>query len=264
MIKKMTKRDQQFGMKIKALPDNWCDYNDLLILENRAHGLAEFWKFIICHQQRDAARSLYFANSNQHTLVGHRIKRNSGKIVFSSQVFMKAYYLRYCILLLQACGDKLAQLVRVALDIAQWQKATRTEPAAEENTKITILKNHLKFSEPEPKPLFNAINSYLENDSVKIIIFQLANDIKHKWVTAYQGEGFAPIKNPVIQERNASGMLIKEEILIGMSLGLNIDTHIKHALITNNLFVERAINVAALLEQQLHKTSINTDRTGRG
>lgn len=257
MLKKITKRDQQFGKKIKGLPENWCDYNPFLILENRAHGLAEFWKFIICHQQRDAARSLYFANSNQHTLVEHKIKRTSGKIVFSSQVLMKAYYLRYCILLLQACGDKLAQLVRTTLDIKKWRiqkgKGIEEIKASEDNTTLTMLMKHLRLNEDNPKPFYSIINSYLKNDSVKVIVFQLSNEIKHKWVTAYQGEGLSPLKNPIFQEKDNSGRLIKEVISIGMSRGINIDLHIKHALIANNLFVEMAKDISTLLERQLNK-----------
>lgn len=253
MLKKITKRDQQFGSKIKDLPGDWCDYSPFLILENRAHGLAEFWKFIICQQQRDAARSLYFANSNQHILVGHKVTKEAGSLVFSSQVVLKAYYLRYCILLLQSCGDKLAQMVRVALNIKEWSRGQDKEPlaASEETTKLTTLKTHLQLTEAEPRLLFNIINAYLKDDSVKIIVFQLANEIKHKWTTTYKGEGYFPIKNPILEERDAEGKLVKEQISIGMSLGVNIDDHIRHALVTNNLFVEMATRISELLRQEL-------------
>ncbi len=236
MLEKITKRDKEFEKKIKRLPDDWLDYNPLLILENRGHGLAESWKFIIYRQQRDIARSLFFAYSNQHPFVGHKIKRNSGEIVFSSQIIFKAYYLRYCVLLLQACGDKVAQLVRHAFDIRKWKikgrKGIKEIKASEDNTTLNTLIKHLRLNEAEPKPLFNAINSYIENDSVKLIR-QLANEIKHKWVTSYQGEGLSPIpiKNTIFQEKDSSGKLMKEVISIGMTRGVNIDIHIKHALI---------------------------------
>lgn len=254
MLEKITKRDKEFKKKIKRLPDDWLDYNPLLILKNRGHGLAEFWKFIIYHQQSDVVMSLFLAHSNQHPFVGHKIIRKSGGIVVSSQVIMKAYYLRYCVLLIQACGDKVAQLVRHALDIREWRikkENVEKKESSEENTTLSILMHHLKFNEGEPKPLFNAINSYLENYSVKIIVRQLANDIKHKWVTSYQGEGLSPIKNPIVQEKDSSGRLKKEVISIGITRGVNIDSHIKHALITNNLFVEMASNVSALLKREL-------------
>lgn len=249
MLKKITKRDKEFGKKIKKLPNDWFDYNPFLFLENRGHGFAEFWKFIIYRQQRDVAQSLFFAHSNQHSFLGHKIKRKSGKIVVSSQVIMKAYYLRYCVLLIQACGDKIAQLVRHALDIKKWSKERKS---SESNTTLITLMKHLEFNEAEPKPFFNVINSYLENGSVKEIR-KLANAIKHSWVTSYEGEGLSPIKNPVIQEKDRSGKLAKEVISIGMTRGINIDLHIKHALIANNLFVEMASKISALLDQQLHK-----------
>jgi len=252
MLKKITKRDQEFEKKIRKLPDNWLDYNPFLILESRGRGNAEFWKFILYRQQRDAVRSLFFAHSNQHPFVGHQIKRTSGEIVISSQVLLKAYYLRYCVLLMQACGDKLSQLLRNTLDIKEWRikgnKGIEKIKASEDNTTLTILVKHLRLNEKEPKPLFTAINSYLKNDSVKIIVFQLANEIKHKWVTSYRGEGLSPIKNPIVQEKDSSGKLTKEVISIGMSRGINIDLHIRHALIVNNLFVEMADEISALLE----------------
>jgi len=234
MLEKITKRDLKFDKKIKRLPDDWFNYNPLSILESREHGTAEAWKFIIYRVQRDVAKSLFLAHSNQHPFVGHKVKRNSGQIVFSSQINPKAYYLRYCVLLIQACGDKVAQLVRHALDIKEWriEKDNGGIEASEDNTTLTTLKKHLRLNEPAPKPLYNAINSYLKNDSVEIIIFRLANEIKHKWVTSYQGEGLSPIKNPIIQEKDNSGRLIVERISIGMTRGVNIDLHIKHALIT--------------------------------
>lgn len=253
MLKKITKRDKEFWKKIKRLSDDWFDYNHLLIIENRGHGFAEFWKFIVYRQERDAAQSLFFAHSNQHLFLGHKIKRKSGEIVVSSQVIMKAYYLRYCVLLIQACGDKIAQLVRHALNIKKWRikgsKRIKERKSSESNTTLITLMKHLEFNEVADRPFFNVINSYLENGSVKEIR-KLANAVKHSWVTSYQGEGWSPIKNPVIQEKDRLGNLVKEVILIGMTRGINIDLHIKHALIANNLFVEMAGEISALLERR--------------
>ncbi|MBE0428181.1 MAG: hypothetical protein IBX72_16295, partial [Nitrospirae bacterium] len=241
MIEKITKRDREFDRRIKRLPTDWLDYNALLILKNRGHGFAEFWKFVIYRQQRDIARSLFLAHSNQHSFVSHTIKRNAGQIVFSSQIIVKAYYLRYCVLLIQACGDKFAQLVRHALNIKKWRikkkKGIEEMRASENNTTFPALIKHLEFNEGKPKPLFTAINSYLENESVKIIR-QLANEIKHKWVTSYQGEGLSPIRNPIVQEKDNSGRLIKEFISIGMTRGINIDLHIRHALIVTSQVID--------------------------
>lgn len=260
MLKKITKRDKEFGKKIKRLSYDWFDYNPLLILENRGHGFAEFWKFIIYRQQRDAAQSLFFAHSNQHSFLGHKIKRKSGEIIVSSQVIMKAYYLRYCVLLIQACGDKIAQLVRHALDIKKWRikgnKGIKERKSSESNTTLITLMKHLAFNEVADRPIFNVINSYLENDSVTAIR-KLANATKHSWVTSYQGEGLWPIKNPVEPKKDISGKLEKEVISIGMTRGINIDLHIKHALIANNLFVEMASNISTLLERQLYKKDMD-------
>ena len=60
MLSKITKRDFAFDKKIKKLPSNWFDYNHLLVLDNRCLGMAEHWKFIVHHAQRDAAKSLFW------------------------------------------------------------------------------------------------------------------------------------------------------------------------------------------------------------
>ena len=167
---------------------------------------------------------------------------------------MKAYYLRYCILLLQACGDKVAQMVRIALDIRKWRiqkgKDIDEVQASEDNTTLTLLMKHMRLNECEPKQFYSSLKSYLQDDSVKIIVFQLANEIKHKWFTAYQGEGLTPIKNPISHEKDASGKLVKK-ISIGMSRGINIEAHIKHSLLVNNLFVQMAIRISELLKEDL-------------
>ena len=253
MLKKIIKRDKLFSEKIKRLSQDWFNFDPFLILHDRGYGTAEIWKFIIYQVQGDAARSLFFAHSNQHPFIGHEVKRDSeNKIVFSSQILLKAYYLRYCIILLQACGDKIAQLVRCSLNVDQWRfedkKQIKEVKASENNTTLALLRRHLKLNEDEPKPLFQAIDSYLNNDGVKIIVLDLANEIKHRWVTSYQGEGLFPVKPKIKQEKNGSGRVIKEVIpMCGMTSGVDIDIHIKHALITNNLFVDTAEKVKEIL-----------------
>ncbi len=98
------------------------------------------------------------------------------------------------------------------------------------------------------KPLLKTIDSYLKNKSVKFIVLGLANEIKHRWITSYQGEGLYPSKPIIKQEKDASGRIIKESFGIGgMTSGVDINIHIKHALITNNLFVDTAEKVKEIL-----------------
>lgn len=253
MLKKITKRDLLFDKKIKILSQEWFDFDPFLIIKDRGYGKAELWKFIIYHVQRDAARSLFYAYSNQHPLVGHEIKRDAeNKIIFSSQVLTKAYYLRYGIILLQACGDKLAQLIRCSLHIDKWPRednnGTKEIEASEDTTTLIRLRNHLKLNGEDHKPLLKTIDSYLKNKSVKFIVLGLANEIKHRWVTSYQGEGLFPVKPKIKQEKNGSDRVIKEVIpMCGMTSGVDINIHTNLALITNNLFVDTAEKVKAIL-----------------
>jgi len=250
---KITKRDWEFDKKIKKLPNDWLDYHQLMLLENKELGMAEQWKFIVHHVQRDAAKSLFYANSNQHPF-GHKMIKKNNRIVFSSQIIQKAFYLRYCILLLQACGDKLAQMIRWAMNISTWKlkqnKRIKKIKATDDTTSLTMLARYLKLHKRKDKAILKEIDAYLKNDSVGRIVFQLANEIKHKWTTSYQGEGLYPFKKPMRQEQDKSGKMF-DVLTISMENGINIDRHIKDALVTNNLFVDLAIKLDALLKKNL-------------
>ena len=253
MLQKITKRDQKFDNKIKRLLDDWFRYDPLLILKDASYGTAEHWKFIIYQVQRDAAQSLFFSYSNQHPGIGHKIVKRDDKVVYSAQVIAKAYYLRYCIILLQACGDKLTHLLTHALDIKKWRIEQRGRiqkfEVTEDNITLVNLKNHLKINENDPKSFFTVINRYLKNKSVKRIVFGLANQIKHKWTKSYQGEGLYPKKLQGKNIKNHSGRVIfKSFPIMAMTHGEDINIDIEHALITNNLFVDLANEVNGLLD----------------
>ncbi len=245
MLARIKKRDFAFDKKIKLLPADWLNYNSLLILNDKCLGMAEHWKFILHHSQRDAAKSLFYANSNQHR-VGHRVIRRNDNIVLSGQIVEKAYYLRYCVVLLQSCGDKLAQLIRCSMDIKTWKSEKNKRIKAKESTTTLMrLITHLTLSEKKDNILLADINSYLKNESVNRIL-RLANEIKHKWITSYQGEGLYPLRNPVRQEKDNKGNPV-EVTAIGMTNGIDIESHIADALITNNMLVELAVKIDKLL-----------------
>jgi hypothetical protein len=252
MLKKITKRDQQFDKKLKVLPKEWFDYDPFLTMVDKHYGLAEIWKFRIYHIQQDAVRSLIYANSNQHPSIGHEVVRDSDKIVFSSQILRKAYFLRYAVLLLQACGDKLAQLLRCAMKIETWRVRGKNDikeyKAKENNTSLNIIHRHLKLNEAVPHPIFSAIDSYLCDENV-IAIISLANKIKHKWHLPYQGEGLHPVNPPSKLLKDKTGKIIGETIgICAMTTGISINDDIKHALLANNAFVDMANGINEILD----------------
>jgi hypothetical protein len=251
LLKKITKRDQEFAKKIKTLPEEWLYSDTFLFMKNRYYGEAELWKFIIYKVHRDAVRSLYYAHSNQHPGVGYRVKKSGSQIVLKTQILAKAYYFRYCVLLLQACGDKLSQLVKCALNINKWRfrgkNGTKERKASENNTTLKMLRRHLELNEQDPKTIFNAINDYLRSDNVRLIL-NLANEIKHRWTTLYQGEGLSPSRPSIDKIKNRLGKIIEESVPIGgVTIGVDIDSHIHCALVTNNLFVEMTEKIVKTL-----------------
>jgi hypothetical protein len=199
--------------------------------------------------------ALFYAYSNQHPDYGHKVIRSHGKIVIRSQVVIKAFYLRYCILLLQGCGDKLAQLVRSALGISKWKtiedgKILEGDNAKEENTRLQQLRNYLKLSLKEELPqkdkelfekLFNETEDYLRDKVVRKVIFEYGNAIKHRWQLFYQGEGLEPIKPEIRNIGDIGGRTVVKQLPIGViHFGEDIEEHIRLCLYTNNMFVDMA------------------------
>jgi hypothetical protein len=246
LLKKITKRDLQFEKKIKKLPEEWLSIDDWLVMKDKNYGEAEYWKFIVYKVHLDAKRSLFYAYSNQHPNLGYGSIKTGNKIILKTQILKKAYYFRYCVLLLQACGDKLSQLVRCAMKIERW-KDNRNSKAEENNTSLQKLKNYLEQDEQEPKTIYNAINEYLEDKNVKLIL-KLANKIKHKWTTFYQGEGLAPLRPTIQKIKDSSGKIIGECSPIGVNIGEDIACHIRCALVANNLFIEMTEKIVRSLD----------------
>jgi hypothetical protein len=251
---RIPKREFFFDSKIKRLDDRWINYNDRLVLRDPNFGAAERWETQIHNIQHDASLALVYAYSNQHLHHGHRIIRSKGEVVIHPQIIMKAFYLRYCILLLQGCGDKLSQLVRTALGITKLKKLKKGKivehKATEKNISLKTIKTSLELAldgnSPErERNILNEMKNYLEDNAVKTII-ESANRIKHRWQLFFQGEGLQPI-NPEAKIIGENGRVIRNQLpACGYSKGENIEEYIRLCLQTNNMFVDMA---NAILEQ---------------
>src|SRR3972149_11762637 len=93
--------------KIKKLDVKWFNCNEWLMLKNEDYGKAEIWKRQVYNIQHDAAQALSEAHArlNSKDSDYNEIKRIDDQIVIDPNVIESAFYLRYCILLLQGCGD---------------------------------------------------------------------------------------------------------------------------------------------------------------
>jgi hypothetical protein len=253
---RIPKRELSFDTKIKRFNDKWINYNDYLVLKDPNYGAAEKWKPQIYNMQHEASLALTYSFSNQHSHCGHRIIRVKGQVVIHPQIIMKAFYLRYCILLLQGCGDKLSQLVRTALGITKLKKLKKgkivEDKATEKNINLKKIKTSLELtlnanlSEKERK-ILNEMKKYLEDEAVKKIIVESANTIKHRWQLFFQGEGLQPIKPETYEIRDGKGSVIGKQLPeCGYTMGENIEEYIRLCLQTNNMFVNMA---NAILEQ---------------
>ncbi|OGW15313.1 MAG: hypothetical protein A3G93_00995 [Nitrospinae bacterium RIFCSPLOWO2_12_FULL_45_22] len=255
MKEKAKKRDLNFSKTLKMIDRSWVSPNSLLVIKDENYGMAESWKYLIYHTQFDAAKSLIIANSNQHP-VGHKVYRDEDtkEITYSSQIVEKAYFLRYACILLQACGDKLANLIRLALDIQNWKNEKKKdeegnlieEKAREDNTYLNVLRAHLKITN-NTSNLYKWIKEYSKDKSVERIN-EIANAIKHRWPKYYQGEGLSPSKKPIKDIRDPSGKITGKDFSIGSSfVGIDIAEDIKQAKRANNLFVQLANRIVAEL-----------------
>jgi len=263
---RIPKRELLFDSKIKRLDDKWINYSDYLVLRDPNCGAAERWKTQIYNIQHDASLALVYAYSNQHLYHGHRVIRRNGEIVIHPQIIIKAFYLRYCTLLLQGCGDKLSQLVRTALGITKLKKIKGKiveDKATEKNISLITIKTSLELTldgnSPErERNILNEMKKYLEDKAVKTII-ESANRIKHRWQLFFKGEGLQPI-NPEAKIIGENGREIRNQLpACGYSKGENIEEYIELCLRTNNMFVDMA---NAILEQ-LNFEKFTNLRTGR-
>lgn len=253
---------------IKTLDEKWFNYNEWLMFKNKDYGTAEIWKRQVYNIQFDAALALSKALSRLNSDDSGNndlIRIQDDHIV--PKVIESAFYLRYCILLLQGCGDKLAQMIRCALGITQFLKRKKGEiipyDATENSTTLRNVRNHLELklksdglSEQErnrPQNILNELDKYLADKSVSNILV-CANKIKHKWQLYYKGEGLQPVNPEIKDTRNNSKEIerimqtlapkkinTKELLTIGVShRGINIEEHINLCFETNNMFVDTA------------------------
>jgi len=253
---RIPKRELSFDSKIKRLDDRWINYNDYLVLRDPNYGAAERWKTQIYNIQHDASLALIYAYSNQHLHHGHRIIRSKGEVVIHPQIIMRAFYLRYCILLLQGCGDKLSQLVRTALGITKLKKLKKgkivEDKATEKNIDLKQIKTSLELtlnanSSEKERNILNEMKKYLEDEAVRKIIVESANTIKHRWQLFFRGEGLQPIKPETYEIRDGKGSVIGKQLPeCGYTTGENIEKYIGLCLRANNMFVDMS---NAILEQ---------------
>jgi hypothetical protein len=240
------KRENAFAKKVKELDERWFDYEEFLFLKSQHYGIAVWWKRQIYIMQKDAALAMRYAYSNQHPYQGHKVIRRDGQLIFSSQVCMKAFYLRFFILLIQGCGDKLAQMVRSALGITKWDETTITIKRLKRHLKLTLEEKGSLSEKELVENIYERIKDYLEDETVETVL-NMANALKHRWLLFYQGEGLQPAMPKIEEVKDDSGKVVGKKLPFGAyTYGEKIEKHIKLCLRVNNMFVDMA---NAILDQ---------------
>ena len=121
--KKIPKRDEQFQKSLLYLSDEWLENYESLTVKKANYALAGQWRPEIYYNQRYLRYSLIMAYTNNHKNVHNKISRMA----------IKEYHLTFGFVLLPACWDKLAQLLREFLEIKKWIQFKK-QPDATEDT----------------------------------------------------------------------------------------------------------------------------------
>jgi hypothetical protein len=247
------KREEKLLGSLKLLNDDWLFYDPFLALVNESYGRAEQWRPYIYYAQLDARIALWQAYSNKHRGIGHKVVRKDGHIILRAQMVWKVYHFRYATVLLQACGDKLANLVREALNITEWSYENedgqkQLKEANEFTTTLGTLRTHLRLEEPQLRALFIIVKKYLTNNSVNRII-DLANRFKHRLTPRYEELGLMPSRDDIQTERDEFGRTTKISVgLPSSKTGRDLEKDIGHGVETNNLFVQLATDIYEYLD----------------
>jgi len=174
--KKIPKRDEQFQKSLLYLPNDWLEnYESLTVIGKINYALAGQWRPEIYYTQRDLLYSLIMAYTNNHKNVHNKISRRA----------IKEYHLTFGFVLLPACWDKLAQLLREFLAIKKWIQFKDQRNATEDNTNMQTLIDYLNFTKSNPQ--INSILKKYWDKKEREDSYNLANQIKHKWSQHYVG-----------------------------------------------------------------------------
>ncbi len=176
-----TKRDQEFQASILKLSDSWLETHISLALKgNINYAEAGKWRPEIYYTQRDLYYALSMAYTNKHTNVHDKMSR----------LWLKEFHLNYATILLQACGDKLAHLLREFLDIQEFiGKNHKKRKATRKSTTLSKLIQHLSCKRTTTeiwKRIFVVIWAFWNNEEVKNTR-GIANSLKHRSARFYAG-----------------------------------------------------------------------------
>lgn len=173
--RQIPKRDIEFQKSVARLPNSWINQYELLAPQGKInYAYAGQWRIEIYHTQRWLAYSLDMAYTNKHKNVHDKYSRMA----------IKGYYLCFGLVLLPACEDKLAQLLREFLEIKKWPWK-KPKQADEKKTSLKKVIDYLETTKNNPE-ILEVLNKYWKNKYVGESR-ELANKIKHRWSPHYIG-----------------------------------------------------------------------------
>lgn len=168
MKKKIPKRDERFQDSLLFLPDEWIENYEFLVFKNKInYALAAQWRPEIYYTQRHLWFSIIMAYTNNHKNVHDKFSRMA----------IKAYFLTFGCILLPACWDKLAQLLREFFEIKEWSHLEKPKKATEKNTYMETLISYLNSK--SCSPIRSALEKYWKEKEKKDA-YELARQIKHR------------------------------------------------------------------------------------
>ncbi|HOV22352.1 MAG TPA: hypothetical protein PLW95_06720 [bacterium] len=250
MKKKIPKRDDKFQRYIKQIDDTWGEevYEFTILKKYKV----DFWKYQIYHTQRWLSYSIAMAYTNQHKNVHNKISRMA----------IKSYHLSSGLVLLPACWDKLAQLLRCFLGIKFSKENLQGRSAEEKERKLTNFQKIMDYLKKGNTCIENKIyrtllpywNENKEESKRRKRIYDLANEVKHKIHPEYLGipvKDYIEIKEEELNQGRFSfgSKAIKEDVLY---------EHIKLLKKANNSFVKCVVKIDQIIDfEQFYKKPKN-------
>jgi len=245
MKKKIPIRDIKFQKSILSLEKSWIESYDLLFLEGKInYARAGQWRPEIYEIQRDLFYSLIMAYTNNHKNVHDKISR----------MFVKSYHLKFGFVLLPACWDKLAQLVREFLEIKKWSHLKKPKKATEDTTSMKTLIRYLNVTKNSSK-IKQILKNYWNEENRKKA-FEIANKLKHRWSQHYIG----------IKTKTSERLRVSENSLSYTFGDKPVDgkvlyEHISILKEANNSFVKCAMEIDKVIDYNQFYTFKNGKKT---
>lgn len=230
---KISVRDQMFQKSILCLPHSWLEEHQLLVMHAPQYALSGQWRPEIYDTQRRIFYSLVMAYTNDHKNVHNK----------PSRIMVKEYHLTSGLILLPACGDKLAQLLREFFQISELD---------EKSTLLGHLVGHLRGMDVASE-IKSVVTKYLDAEDRKAA-YEMANKIKHRWSQHYSGVK-TKVSEHIVKDKKGN--------IVGASFGtapvsegiLYRDISILKS--ANNLFVECAEGIDKIINfGQFHQTKV--------